>query len=486
MSLAGRVARHDRQKRTIKKLRERRVQVSQPGDPGPLMQFVPRLQPHYSEPIHLEPLVSALELSMSEIVEIAFGVPVRHGKTKTLVSAIPWILRKDPTQSILYASYAYGFAQKQVSAAMELARRAGVALGKVQRAGYWTTAAGGQVVAAGVGGQLAGEGFTKIIIDDPHKNRAEAESRLMRERVVDGFYNDVMTRQDPRGTSVFVVHARWHVDDLTGMITRGRRPFQRVNLPAINERGEALAPWLWPLERLRELEATVGPYVWSSLYQGEPRPRGGTLFTDAVLIDGLAVHGAYRYAIGVDLARTATTRSDFNVAVVMRKNLESGAIDVVDVARMQSTLTDRVREGHVDVGFAGRLAGLQQRFPGARAVMYTGHTEDVVLALLARLQEHACHVEGTVAAADKWMRAQAYAAAWNAGRVRLPGLRSLKREDDRDAPEWVSDFVSEHVSFTGVKGDRDDQVDAAAAAFDALEGDGSTSLDEAMKGWRTS
>lgn len=473
MTLAARLARHDRQRRVIKKLRERRLVVVRVSDPGPLMDFVPRLQPQFSKPLHLRPLVDAIELSTTERVEVAVDVPVRHGKTSLLKTAVPWWLLKNPAESILYVSYAHGFAQKQVSACMELARRAGVALGKVQRAGYWTTAAGGQVVAAGVGGQLAGEGFTKIIIDDPHKNRAEAESRIMRERVEDGYYSDVYTRQDPRGTSVFIVHARWHVDDLIGKVTKNGR-MRRIHLPALDASGEALAPWLWPTDRLREIEATIGPYAFASLYQGEPRPRGGALFTNAVLIDELAVHGSYRYAIGVDLARTAKTRSDHNVAVVMRKNLDTDMVDVVDVARAQSTLTDRVRDDVVDPGFAGRIAGLQQRFPGARTVMYTGHTEDLTLALLARLKDHACRVEAMQAVTDKWTRAQPYAAAWNRGRVRV------LRPGDAGEHAWANDYIGEHVAFTGVKGDQDDQVDAGAAAFDALEGDGKTSLAEAM------
>ena len=68
------------------------------------------------------------------------------------------MLRKDPTRKILYCSYAFGFARKQTAKAKALARKAGVALSRGRRTDYWETKAGGFVMAAGIGGQLAGEG----------------------------------------------------------------------------------------------------------------------------------------------------------------------------------------------------------------------------------------------------------------------------------------------------------------------------------------
>lgn len=453
-------------------------------DPGPLLALVPKLSPHLHSPDHLAPMADAFERSMHETVEVCISVPPRHGKTTLLLHAIVWILMQDPTAQILYVSYAHGFAAKQVRKARKIAERAGIRFGDTKRRDEWNTAEGGFVKAAGVGGQITGEGFTHILVDDPHKNRAEAESRIIRERVIDGFKDDIYTRQDPRGTSVYVVHTRWHEHDLTGVLTRPANdndedavaPFEHVNLTAIaaNDNGdaEALAPRLFPLPRLLKLRARVGEYAWASLYMGTPRPRGGSLFADAVLIEQLDDRSSYRYAIGLDLARTATTRSDWNVAVVMRLDLRTDAIDVVEVVRAQGTLTDKVRT-ELDEGFARRLYALQKRYPGARTVMYTGRDEQMLLDLLAQHATHPCVVEGTPAAADKWLRAQPYGSAWNAGRVRVL----------QHAP-WASGFVLEHVGFTGLKGGRDDQVDAGSAAFDALASAPSTSLEEAMAGVR--
>jgi predicted phage terminase large subunit-like protein len=73
-------------------------------------------------------------------------------------------------------------------------------------------------------------------------------------------------------------------------------------------------------------------------------------------------------------------------------------------------------------------------------------------------------LEGVSVSGDKFVRALAVAAAWNgdpatgrAGRVFVP----------RSAP-WLDTFVSELAGFTGINDAHDDQVDALAAAYDAL------------------
>lgn len=440
---------------------------------GTLLELVPQVSPHLHEPTHLKPIADACEDVLDKRVELCVSVPPRHGKTTLLLHLIAWVLLRDPTATILYASYAHGFAAKQVRKAMKIAQRAGVALGDVRRRDEWTTAEGGGVKACGVGGQITGEGFRLIIVDDPHKNRAEAESRRIRERVIDGFLADIYTRQDPRGTSVLVVHTRWHEGDLIGHLTRPGgsdegdvRPFRLVNLAAIDSRGRALAPRLFDVARLRQIRARVGEFAWASLYDGSPRPKGGLLFGDVTLVEELEDGGSYRYAIGIDIAHTARTRSDWNVAVVMRRDTRTGMIDVVHVERHQGTLTDRV-EGRgaepihdkIDEGFLRKLHALTVAYPAAPVSMYCAKDETLIVGLVARHDRYPIRIRATVVEKDKWTRAQPYAGAWNdsPGRVRLP----------RKA-RWVSEFVQEHVAFTGAKGERDDQVDAAASAYDEL------------------
>lgn len=495
MGLAARITRHERQRRVMRALRERRVSTGATQDPGPLLDFVPRVTRAFRAPTHLATLAHAIERGQAApgSVRATFSVPVRHGKTSLVHHGIAWLLAKDPWRSILYVSYAHGFAAKQAGKAKEIAIRAGVrTIGR--RKDEWTTRAGGLVKAAGIGGQITGEGFTDVFVDDPHKNRAEAESRMIREGVVEAFFNDVFTRRDPRGTNFYVIHARWHPSDLIGVLTHlDSHPFEEHNAPALSDAGEPLAPWLFDVEQLEELRDTLGPYVWASLYQGRPRPRGGALFVEPTLAR-LSTPAEYRIAIGIDLARTARTRSDHNAAVVMRKDLARTTIDVLEATRVRGTLTDRVRGDElVDAGFVRELVRLLLVYPGAQLCMYALLLEEPLVRLLERILSSALGFDVAVQmlpiAGDKYLRAQPYAASWNAGRVRIPGRATVRDQDaDADAPDegrnrdgWQHAFVSEHVEFTGVRGEEDDQVDAGAAAHDWLMQDEGTSLAEAMR-----
>jgi predicted HicB family RNase H-like nuclease len=61
------------------------------------------------------------------------------------------------------------------------------------------------------------------------------------------------------------------------------------------------------------------------------------------------------------------------------------------------------------------------------------------------------------ATADKFIRSQAVAAAWNQGKVLVPA-----------AAPWLDAFIAEVCNFTGVNDAQDDQVDALASGHAAL------------------
>ena len=101
----------------------------------------------------------------------------------------------------------------------------------------WETTKGGGLRAVGVGGGITGFGADLIIVDDPVKSRAEAESKTRREGVWDWFNDDVMTRLEPDG-NIILIQTRWHEDDLAGRLLRQTEegetePWTVINLPAI-------------------------------------------------------------------------------------------------------------------------------------------------------------------------------------------------------------------------------------------------------------
>lgn len=375
-------------------------------------------------------------------------MPPRHGKSETILHWFAWVLRQAPTARLAYVTYGDDFAREQVAKCRRICERAGVEFGDIDQAGYFTTSAGGCVRGVSVQGQLTGRGYHVIVVDDPHKSRQEAESATVRKRVLDGFADDIATRLEPTGTSIIVVHTRWHVGDLIGHLTRDRG-WDYVNLRSVNDNGEALAPHLWPVEKLRPFMANA--YSWASLYQGEPRVRGAEVFTDATTCY-LADVPRGRATIGIDLAYTAKTQADKSIAVVLVEAPKPpGEPDadpvyyVADVVRRQVAAPD----------FVADLKRLRTSWPGARMRWYAAGTEKGSADFIIR---SGVPLDVLPPKGDKFVRAQSASAAWNDGRIVVP----------RDAP-WSADFLDVVTRFTGVNDTEDDDVDALAAAFDLQE-----------------
>ena len=75
----------------------------------------------------------------------------------------------------------------------------------------WETAVGGGVKAVGVGAGVTGFGAQLVVIDDPVKSRAEAESETYRDKLWDWYNNDLYTRLEP-GAAMVLIQTRWHED----------------------------------------------------------------------------------------------------------------------------------------------------------------------------------------------------------------------------------------------------------------------------------
>ena len=414
--------------------------IATPADES-LLDFIPRLSPGHTRPDHLADLAASLEGALTGKVLDAYSVPPRHFKTETIAHGCAYILAHDPAFTIGYVTYSANRATDVSRQTRRLAAKAGVEIGEKDTEALWETASGGCFMADGLRGTLTGRGFRLIIIDDPHANRQEAESAVVRSRVWANVNDDVLTREDPRhGTSVIIVHTRWHPDDVIGRAEKLLPGLRYTNKPAINDRGEALLPAFYPLERLREIEAARGAYAWASLYQGMPRPRGGSVF------EGVAHYterpATYQSAIGIDLAYSGKTKSDYSLSIVLGRFAQFTY--VLDVTRKQ------VRAPEFGLALKAHTAA----YPGAPMRWYAAGTESGIVDFYARM---GIRIDARAPRGDKFVRAQPVSAAWNAGKILVP----------KEAP-WLDAFLDEILAFTGTGDAHDDQVDALAAAYDAL------------------
>ncbi len=259
-----------------------------------------------------------------------------------------WWLQRHPRGSVVAAchtdSLAAHFGRRVRGLLLEHGAANGVALARDDRAaGRFATTEGASYFATGVRGPLMGRRADLIVIDDPIKSQAEAESAAVRDALWDWFRADLTTRLTPRGKIVLVM-TRWHEDDLAGRLLAGGEVWRTLCLPALAEADDALgrlpgAP-LWPawedaaaLERRR---LAVGPRVWSALYQQSPRSEAEALFQVSRIGVLDAAPDCWREVRAWDLAATTAEGGrdpDWTVGVKLGR-AETGMV-VTDVQRLR-------------------------------------------------------------------------------------------------------------------------------------------------------
>lgn len=155
--------------------------------------------------------------------------------------------------------------------------------------GSWATNGRGEYNAVGVGGSLTGKGAGILIIDDPVKNREEADSEIVSESIWDWYRSTAITRLTPDG-AVVIVMTRWRDNDLVGRIQEEAKlhsgeDWEVITLPAIAEKdeefrkeGEALWANHYTLENLNQTKLDIGNYEFQSQYQQNPVNRETQIF----------------------------------------------------------------------------------------------------------------------------------------------------------------------------------------------------------------
>ncbi len=149
-----------------------------------------------------------------------------------------------------------------------------------------------------------------------------------------------------------------------------------------------------------------------------------------------------RISIGIDLAYTKKSHSDYSCAVVLGSS-DDGNHFVLDVIRKQCEVKD----------FGQILKQLRMDWGSPTIWWFVGGQEKVIADFL--LNTVKVPIKTLPAKEDKFARAQAVASAWNSGKIWIPSANK----------PWVSAFTSEVLSFSGLDDPHDDQVDALAAAY---------------------
>ncbi|MDR1037294.1 MAG: phage terminase large subunit [Deltaproteobacteria bacterium] len=311
---------------------------------------------------------------------------------------------------------------------------------------------------AGIGGTITGAGADIIIIDDPLKNREEADSPTLRQNVWDAYVSTLYTRLSPGG-GIILIQTRWHEDDLAGRILEamkgGGEQWRCLSYPAIadcdephRKAGEALHPQRFSLKALEKIRQNIGSFEFAALYQQRPAPDEGAVFrrdwfrhwTHADLPADFR-----RIIMSWDMTFKDGAGNDFVVGQVWaRKGANAYLLDQV-----------RKRMGFVETCQAVKEMAGRWRPRGLQEILVEDTANGpAVIDSLKKLDD----VDRLIPVkpdGSKRARAHAVTAFLEAGNVYFPA----------DAP-WTGELEHELLSFPS--GAHDDQVDALTQALRRL------------------
>lgn len=426
--------------------------------------------PGYEDAEHHRLICRKLEaVERGEIKRLMISVPPRHGKSLLASTYFPaWYLGRNPSNYVVTATYGQELAddfgrqvKNQLSDPGFQAIFPGVGLAGDSRASRRFAVEGkaggfeqetnrqGAYYAVGVGGPLTGRGAHVLLIDDPVKDRKDAESEVVRKGVKDWYTSTAYTRLMPGG-AVIVIMTRWHMSDLAGWLLEehAHEGWEVINLPALAEAndplgrapGEALWPAKYPLPDLERIRRALPPRDWSSLFQQRPSPETGDYFKREWVIpvahipprSEMAIYGGSDYAVTAD-------GGDYTVHAVIGV-AHDGRMFLLDLWRQQASS---------DV-WVDAFCALVRKWQPIGWAEETGQIKSGVGPFLVkRMLETGSYTtrEQFPTRGDKAVRAQSIR-----GRMAMQGLYV-----PQDAP-WLADFIAELMTFP--VGVHDDQVDA--------------------------
>jgi len=304
-----------------------------------LSAFIHLTMPSYQANWHHDLICEKLnEVTLGDKKRVMLFVPPQHGKsTISSINFPAWSLGVDPTLKVGVCSYSADLASKfnrQTQMVIEspayreifphthLSSKnvSTVAQGSHLRNSdiFEVVGKGGFYKSVGVGGSLTGTPLDLGIIDDPFKDRMEADSARIRNRVWD-WYTDVFLSRMHNGSKQVLLFTRWHEDDLAGRLLASEpEKWEIITLPAICEEikpedprkiGEALWESKHSAERILA-QKKRNPRTFASLYQQRPAPlEGGLLKRDWFVIERPNME-RLNWNVLVDGAYTKNTAND--------------------------------------------------------------------------------------------------------------------------------------------------------------------------------
>jgi predicted phage terminase large subunit-like protein len=236
---------------------------------------------------------------------LIINLPPRHGKTELASKKfLAWVVGRNPAKSTIFGTYNEKFSQDIGRAVRDIMLSQPYAQvfpntvlkSDSKASDRLETTAGGILAFVGRGGTTTGRGGDLLVIDDPIKDRMEADSPTIRDTLWTWFTQVIASRLMDETGRILLIQTRWHQDDLIGRLTDPHNSYydpmeahdwRIIDLPALaaedkdplkRQVGDALWPSRFGKEYLESLQRR-DVRGFSALYQGRPSPAGGTFFS---------------------------------------------------------------------------------------------------------------------------------------------------------------------------------------------------------------
>ena len=229
---------------------------------------------------------------------LLLSVPPQFGKSTTVTETLPaYYLGKYPDKKVIICGYNEDFAirfgrrNKEKIEEFNSILFPNCTLAEAPRSNVeFETTQKGRCISRGILSGLTGNTADLFIIDDPIKNRQEADSETTRNTIWNEYLNSVRTRIKPGG-KLIVIQTRWHEEDLYGMIAKNEKNVTIINIPCECDEendvlgrkiGDSLCPEIgrgnaWLKEFKQAYVGKEGSRAWTALYQGRPVAMEGNL-----------------------------------------------------------------------------------------------------------------------------------------------------------------------------------------------------------------
>lgn len=416
-----------------------------------------------------------------------FEMPPQHGKSTTISETFPsYYLMNKPDKEVMIASYSDSLVQKFGRFNLNKFEQFAPHLyhlsvdPKKHTQNEWQIANHkGALHATTMLGSATGKHADLLIVDDPLKNMAEANSANHRQKIWDEWQASFTTRLSS-DASIIVIMTRWNDDDLAGRLLKEMAfPWEEVKIPEIAEENDILGrkpgvplcpfpPMNKGLKWAKRVEQNAGSRVWSALYQQRPVADGGNIFKKE--------HINY-YVPDATTAAKLGLQNDKNVVILPKIAKEWSSWDLTFTENDHSDyvagqtwgksgsnfyLLDRV---HERMGFQKQLRAIYAMHERHKQAPIYIENKANGTAIISTIRRHISGVIPIIPKGDKVTRANVVVPFFEAGNVFIPH------------PRWkpgMLKMIDEWVGFPNVE--HDDEVDSMSQALTREVSDQETSM----------